>query len=306
MIHTDITLNAYGYRALISSTRGGICYSLCHLPTGADILRTPKDEEHLAENVFLFGNPPLFPPNRIRTGKFTFEGREYTLPLNEPQTGCHIHGALYEKRFSIAEQSDDHVCLVYQAEANEYIGFPHAFRFCRSYTLQPDGLHEDTEVTNLSNQNMPFYLAYHTTFNIPFLAGTAPKDHRVQLQVGREEMRTEQFIPTGIFREEGAREKAFQSGEYVPCGTHLSAFYESSGEMRLRDIRNGISIVYDASAQFTYRMLFQPADGSFFVCEPQSAAIDCFHLPPTPSNYGLISLAPGQTKRFDTRIGIEC
>ena len=56
MINTDIQLMGGGYVANISSCRGGTCFRLLHTPTGADILRTPRDAAHLRENVFLFGN----------------------------------------------------------------------------------------------------------------------------------------------------------------------------------------------------------------------------------------------------------
>ena len=306
MIETDIRLIAHGYEADISTRRGGICFRLLHTPTGADILRTPRDAAHLAENVYLFGNPPLFPPNRIVGGRFTFEGREYVLPLNEPSTGCHIHGAMWDMPFTAVEQTKEHVRLVYRAKCGEYIGFPHAFTFVHDYTLCEKGLVERTEVTNDSGENMPFLLAYHTTFNLPFLKDSRTEELRVRLGVGREEVRTEQFIPTGEFRAPAAREAAMQKGEYVPVGTHLSAFYECCDTMTLTDTRTGVCVVYEGDAKaFPYRMLFQPADGTLFVCEPQTAAIDCFHLNGKAEDYGLISLSPNEKRSFCTRIGVE-
>ena len=306
MIHTDIHLSGGGYAADISSARGGICFRLLHTISGADILRTPRDEEQLAENVYLFGNPPLFPPNRIVGGRFDFEGRSYVLPLNEPATGCHIHGAMWNMPFAVAEQTDCHVRLVYRANAGEYIGFPHAFTFVRDYTLDENGLTECTEVTNDSAQNMPFMLAYHTTFNLPFLKGSRTEDLRVRLGVRREEVRTEQFIPTGEFREPAVREHTMQNGTYIPMGSHLSAFYECNDTMVLTDTENGVSVVYEGDRKsFPYRMLFQPADGTLFVCEPQTCAIDCTHLDGNAMDYGLLSLPPSQTRVFHTRISVQ-
>lgn len=307
MIHTDLHLSCGGYEADISSARGGTCFRLCHTPTGADLLRTPRDEAHLSENVYLFGNPLLFPPNRIVGGTFDFDGRTYTLPLNEPATGCHVHGALYAKPFEVEERSEGFVRLRYRASAGEYIGFPHAFTFTRSYTLDENGLCEEDEITNDSDTRMPFLLAYHTTFNLAFLPSGTPADARVRLRLGREEMRTEKFIPTGIFRAPEAREAEFSSGAYAPHGKHLSAFYETDGDgtATLTDRASGRSIVYEASSDFSYRMLFATADGGFFVCEPQTAAIDCFHLDRSPEDYGLLVLAPGETKRLWTRISIR-
>ncbi|MBQ8416775.1 MAG: aldose 1-epimerase [Clostridia bacterium] len=306
MIDTDIQLTGGGYIADISSRLGGICYRLVHSVTGADLLRTPKDEAHLLENVYLFGNPPLFPPNRILGGRFVFEGKEYLLPLNEPSTGCHIHGALYKMPFVIEKLEESRVRLVFEEKAGEYICFPHAFLFVREYLLDENGLLERDTVTNLSPSVMPFMLAYHTTFNIPFINGSAPWEHRIRLDTGREELRTEKFIPTGEFRDVGEREEKFRCGEYVPFGEHLSAFYEASGEMVMRDVNSGVELFYDADREaFPYRMLFQTVEGSFFVCEPQTTAIDCFHLPPAKGDYGLVRISPGEQKTYWTRMGVR-
>ncbi len=305
MIATDIHLSHGGYEADISSLRGGICFRLCHMPTGADLLRTPRDEEHLRENVYLFGNPPLFPPNRIVGGIFDFNGRTYTLPLNEPSTGCHIHGALWEQAFEIETLTESSVKLVYRAEAGEYIHFPHAFTFIREYRLDESGLWETDTVQNRSDLPMPFMLAYHTTFNLPFLADGKRENLRLTLPVGREEMRTEKFIPTGEFRAPSNREREMQKGEYVPYGKHLSAFYECNGEMLLTDTESGVSISYVGDDQYPYRMLFQTADGTFWVCEPQTCAIDCFHLDGDPIDFGLIVLSPNETRQFKTRISVK-
>ena len=305
MIATDIHLLGGGYEADVSSAKGGICFRLIHTPTGADLLRTPQNEEHLRENVYLFGNPPLFPPNRIVGGTFMFEGKTYTLPLNEPATGCHIHGALWNLPFAVEALESDRVRLVYSAAAGEYIGFPHAFRFVREYRLDENGFWETDTVQNRSDSPMPFMLAYHTTFRLPFLKDGRKENLRLTLPVGREEMRTESFIPTGEFRSPAEREVQMQQGRYVPFGKHLSAFYECSGEMLLTDTESGISISYEGDGQYPYRMLFQTADGDFFVCEPQTCAIDCFHLTGDPCEYGLIVLAPGESRSFQTKISIK-
>ena len=307
MIATDIKICGGGYEADISSVRGGTCFRLLHTPTGADLLRTPRNEEHLKENVYLFGNPLLFPPNRIVGGRFTFDGREYVLPLNEPATGCHVHGDLYEKAFTVTEQSESAVTLAFHAEAGEYIGFPHAFSFIRTYRVEENGLYEEDTVTNLSDSSMPFLLAYHTTFNLAFLKGSLPEDTRVRLNLGKEEMRTEKFIPTGVFRDPAEREEEFFKGTYTPHGKHLSAFYELAGDgtASITDTKKGLSIHYEAAENFSYRMLFATSDGGFFVCEPQTAAIDCFHLKGTPEEHGLIVLAPGESKTLWTRISVK-
>ena len=75
--------------------------------------------------------------------------------------------------------------------------------------------------------------------------------------------------------------------------------------MKLSDTASGHTIVYTADPAFAYRMLFATKDGGFFVCEPQTAAIDCFHLDGAPEEHGLITLSPGESKTLWTRIKFE-
>ena len=49
---------------------------------------------------------PLIPwPNRIAEGRYSFEGSEHQLALNEPERGNAIHGLLRWRPWSAREQS---------------------------------------------------------------------------------------------------------------------------------------------------------------------------------------------------------
>ncbi|MBO4356462.1 MAG: hypothetical protein J5850_06395, partial [Clostridia bacterium] len=146
----DIILDSNNYVAEFSSRYGGNCYRLIHKESRADVFRFPEDENDLQNEIFLFGNPILFPPNRIRNGSFIFEGREYRLPVNEPENGCHIHGDLYRRYFRPDRISDNQVDFYYSSNEKEYIGFLNSFDIIRHYTLDENGLCEVTEIRNLS------------------------------------------------------------------------------------------------------------------------------------------------------------
>ena len=46
----------------------------------ADIYRTPPDFAAFRGSPNVYGEPFLFPPNRISGGRYTFNGRVYTFP----------------------------------------------------------------------------------------------------------------------------------------------------------------------------------------------------------------------------------
>ncbi|MBE6635588.1 MAG: aldose 1-epimerase [Ruminococcaceae bacterium] len=305
MIKTDVTLCSGGYRAEFRSDMGGNCYRLFHIPTGSEIFRIPKDEEHLLREVYLLGNPILFPPNRIRGGEFEFRGATYRFPVNEPSTGCHIHGALYKTRFEIAEKRDDYVRFEYSAEAGEYLSFPHEFKLVREYTLDESGLLEAVTVHNISQRDMPFMLAFHTTFNVPFAEDTCADNCYMQVKVGREHIRDEKYLPTLEYVGGRARETALNEGGYPLANGALSAFYESLGSTSLViDKKRGLAISYEATEDYKYRMLWQKAGTDFVVIEPQTCAIDCFHLEAPAEQKGLIVIPAGEKKTLKTKFAI--
>lgn len=306
MIKTDVKLSGGGYVAEFRSDLGGNCYRLCHTASGAEILRTPDSEEHLFSQIFLFGNAILFPPNRVRDGEFEFEGRKYVFPINEPATGCHLHGALYKTPFCIEEQSESSVTFSYSAGEGEYLGFPHAFKITRSYTLGADGMTETVTVKNLSDKNMPFMLAFHTTFNAPFVWGSSTEDCYFRAPVLKEHVRDTKYLPTLEYVGEREREQLMNSGEYPVSSGALSAFYScSDGNSEIIDKHSGKKIVYSASEEYRYRMLWCKDGAPYFVAEPQTCAIDCFHLEASAYEKGLIVVEPNFTRSLVTKFKIE-
>ncbi len=296
MIDTDIHLQNEEYAAAISSKRGGTCFRLFHKQSSREILRFPKDEEALQASVFLYGNPILFPCNRIRGGEFTFEGRRYAFPVNEPSTDCHIHGALYKLPFVVVEQTERSVTLRYQARAGEYLNFPHAFAVERAYELTHEGLTERTSFENLSKQTMPLMLAFHTTF--------LAKDCYFRAPVIEEQLRDKHFLPTGEYAKDRAREREMQRGEYPVGEAHLSALYRLEGDgVAITDGK--YEVEYVASKEYGYRMLYAEKGAGFLVAEPQTCAIDCFHLATPPEENGLLRLLPNEKINLYTCIKIK-
>ena len=182
-----VRLSAGGYEAEFAPLIGATCFRLFNKKLNAEIFRYPLDEEHRQTNVYLFGNPILFPPNRIRGGRFVFNGKEYVFPINEPKTGCFIHGELLNLPFTTVAKAQNEIVFRYSAKAGEYIGFPHNFTVERRYVLNESGLEEFTSVTNDGVADMPVMLAYHTTFNLNF--GGDKNDVTLEVPVSEEYLR---------------------------------------------------------------------------------------------------------------------
>ncbi|HML47017.1 MAG TPA: hypothetical protein PKE04_09760, partial [Clostridia bacterium] len=173
--------------ARICPSMGGNVIQFGNSSAGVEALRIPPDARTLRDNPNVYGMPLLFPPNRICGGTYTFQGRTYAFPINEPERNNFIHGTLSSTNFSVMEELETPeyaaFSMEYAATPEEpYLAFPHAFTLTLRYVLhESEGLAQTVTVRNDSEQDMPFGLGFHTAFNAPVEA-----DCRLTLTAGRE------------------------------------------------------------------------------------------------------------------------
>lgn len=292
-------LSAHGYTVQIVARYGMNCIKIEH-ETGVDVLRTPDDTDVLQTQV-LYGMPVLFFPNRISGGRFEFEGREYVLPINEPKLNNFCHGDLHKLAFDVTECGDTHITGVYTAsDGNKYMTFPHSFEFKIGYEILPDGVHQNVSVKNTSDKNMPFALAFHTSFNLD-------EGDRVKIPVRRKVLRNMQtYLPTGAFEDDFDEKSALSDGSFSPYGTAVSALYEvSDGGILLYKNRENAYISYSVDEKYKYCMLFN-GDGKSFLCtEPQTWITDCPNLPLDRKKCGFDFIAPNEVKTYKSVIKVS-
>ncbi|NBW02558.1 MAG: hypothetical protein EBR87_02410, partial [Cytophagia bacterium] len=100
-------------------------------------------EKTIGENDF-YPSALLAPwVNRVRNGNYSFEGRNYQLPINESNLGNAIHGFLARKKFEISEEKcNDELAEVsfIHKYSGGFIGYPFPFIFTLTYRLSSKGL----------------------------------------------------------------------------------------------------------------------------------------------------------------------
>ena len=124
MIKDTITLKYGEWQANICPRLGGNIIGLTYC--GEDILRPLVNEDDLKINPYLWGAPILMSANRTKAGKFNFEGREYTLPLNEPAHGNNLHGSVLYQCFETVESDENHAVLRLVDRDRASYPFPYA------------------------------------------------------------------------------------------------------------------------------------------------------------------------------------
>ena len=89
-------------------------------------------------------------PNRIRDGRYSFDGRDLQLALTEPKRSNASHGLARWAAWTLEEHTANSVSLVYRVMAQT--GYPWAVDLHVLYDLGADGLTVTQTATNLSGE----------------------------------------------------------------------------------------------------------------------------------------------------------
>ena len=244
------------------------------------ILRSPNSFEELNESPYTFGTPLLFPANRTRNGEFFCNGIKYHLPVNEPQRNNHLHGRLYNAKFSIIEKTENSLHCRYVNLNDKY---PLPFLIDIIDTLSETGYRRKICIENCGNFNLPFTMALHTTFlNPDFFSVPIAEYCEVD----------ENFIPTGKTLPLDKRQMLYKNGFRVD-NSPVSGFYKADGN---KCVVGGYT--YSFSDNFTDIVLFNNnGNGNYLCIEPQAGEVNGLN-----TKGGHLLLKPGEIENFITDI----
>lgn len=299
-----VTLSNGNYTARIDLDAGANCISLRNAEYDAILLREPIDLGR-QDNPFLYGMPILFPVNRISNGRFVFEGREYSFHVNEEKTGCHLHGTLYKSAFSLKEADESKAIFTYHAyEAQPYHGFPHEFEVCIEYELTENGLRQTVRIKNLSSENMPVMLGFHTTFNALFTEQSRPENIFVRVPIAEEyERNMENYLPTGKIPELDSVSRSLESGQFNPFLTPVSRHYRgASKNMVIYDAGRDLSLIYENDDKYPFRLIYNGNADGYICLEPQTCIVNSPNAPFSREFGGFDWLPSGKSKSYTSRI----
>jgi aldose 1-epimerase len=256
------------------------------------------------------GTPILFPfPNRIREGRFTWDGRDYQLPRNDHEHINAIHGFVFDRPWRVVDQGAD-------AESSWVTGefhgstdapdltacWPADFRLRVTYRLRINRLEIEADVSNPDSRPLPFGLGYHPYFRMPLVPNSSAADCTVQGNA-REVWELQQSLPTGVRR---APETALDLSAPRPfTALRLDDVYtgvESApvvGGLRvlgvLRQPSYAVEVRMLAAPAFRELVLYTPGHRQAICLEPYTCATDAVNLGERGIDAGWSVLAPGET-----------
>ncbi len=137
-------------------------------------------------------------PNRLRDGRYAFDGHEYQVDLSEPKTGTALHGLVMWQCWRVAAVDDaDHargaaVTLELRLPASR--GYPFDLLLRVTYRLSDTGLHVRTTATNLGTTDAPYGVGFH-----PWLSPGAGSldDCTFRLDAATRVLVDDRLLPTG-------------------------------------------------------------------------------------------------------------
>lgn len=131
-------------------------------------------------------------PNRIRDGEYTFEGKDYRLPLSEPERLNASHGLARWAAWTVEEHTAHSVSLQYRLMAQS--GYPWVVDLHVLYDLSADGLTVTQTATNMSATAAPYACGAH-----PYLTvGDGPVDTwELTLPAATRSETDDRLIPVG-------------------------------------------------------------------------------------------------------------
>jgi aldose 1-epimerase len=291
----DVGFNCWRWQAVVEGQRLDVLFG---------------ELQHFALNVpTRSGIPILFPfPNRIRAGRFTWEGRDYQLPPNDPGNKNAIHGFACRRAWRvIAQGSDDQSAWVTgefhaAADAPETRSlWPADYRLRVTYRLAATRLRLEAEVDNPDQVALPFGLGYHPYFRVPFVVGGAAEDCTI-LVPARELWQLQECLPAGTrSAPDAARDlttpRSFGELTLDDALTDLPATPGADGLCPRGELRagpQGLRLEVRASEAFGQVVVFTPGNRQAFCIEPYTCITDAINLEKRGLDTGLLVLPPGE------------
>ncbi|NIA68825.1 aldose 1-epimerase [Pelagibius litoralis] len=237
---------------------------------------------------------PLVPySNRIRDGRFDFEGRLYQLPLNFPPESHAIHGHGWQGRWQVEARGEASATLVFENSDSATRGeWPAAYRAEQRFELSEDDLLVEIAVSNEGDQSMPVGLGLH-----PYFPRTP--ECRLTAEVGRMWENDDEVMPTLMVTP--PPEKDPNHGVLPSSAGIDNCFAGFGGKAVIEWPEWRAKMTIYSGASLGFLVVFTPPGENFFCVEPVSAMTDAVNLAQEGrGDTGFRSLAPGE--RFAAKL----
>jgi len=307
-------IRAFDMEGWIAPSIGSNLYRLVHIPSGAELLKSPATMQAFRSSPVHFGFPILLPPNRISHGRMTVEARTYQLAIKEGDVH-HIHGFVYSRPWTVSAVGSDEdaawitTTFISANHCDVQEQFPHAFEIDLTYRFSKEGVSQRIVVRNSGSEVMPFGLGFHPWFRVPMQPDGAMEDCFLTVPVLEEWLLDDTNIPTGEIIPVPSDHDLNQptSVQGLTMDTVFTAAGASDERIAtLVDRSAHVALHYRVPKAFGFWVIFAGHRTKDFVCiEPYTWATDAPNSKLPASRTGFRVLTPGENFDETSYLSIE-
>lgn len=286
----QLTNNDTGEYFSIIPELGGRVHEIC-LRKGEElfqVLDNEKDPNAFKEERWYRGVILVPFPNRVRDGEYEFLSEKYLLEKNMPGEGHAIHGIMYNKKFTLANNgpSDSGEIMLRHEYDGSDAGYPFPCIVTYTFNISGKGFRCTVTVENKGSTALPLGVGWHPYFTL----GCPVDELLLQTPKVGTLFVDERMIPTGETEEmsdyvtpEQIYDTNFDTGFVIEEDEGVS-------RTRITNTTKSVSLELWQSEEFPYVQIFTPPGRESVALEPMTCPADAFN-----SKEGLIELAPGGT-----------
>jgi aldose 1-epimerase len=241
--------------------------------------------------------------NRIAKGKFTLDGKEYTLAGNNNGNSLHGGNKGYDKVYWSIEKlpGDSSLKLTYQSKDGEE-GYPGNLNIQVVYTLSSDnGLMLDYTAT--TDKATPINLTSHAYFNLSAGKDSTILGHELMMKASNYTPVNDQLIPTGVITPVAGGPMDFNTAKLIgkEIAQEMVAELSDAGSGRKMEVWTTEPGLQFYSGNFLDGTLTNTKGGMKYV-KHGALCLETQHYPDSPnqSSFPSTILKPGETYRHTT------
>ncbi len=271
-------------------------YSVNRAGQWIPVMRDGEDPLTKSSNASSFVLVPY--SNRLRDGRFVFEGTTYQLRGAEKHA---IHGDVRDRALRVLDHASERIVLEFRADECKDINFPFPFSARVVYALDGFDLSSRIELTNTGSRAMPAGCGFHPYFQ-----------RRLPGSIGEVEL---QFAVRGVY----PGDTPLPIGPAIPIPAELDFRVQRPLDITLDHCfagwnrqavidwpGSGIKARIQADAGMEHVVLYSPKGESFFAFEPVTNANDGFNLFAQGDRHcGVVALHPGESLRVGFHLYME-
>ncbi len=236
-------------------------------------------EEQILGDKLAYPSAHLFPwANRVRDGKYEFQGTHYQLPINEESLNNAIHGLVAFAKFEVTQveiNAQSAILTIKYIYKGEEQGYPFPFDLEIKHTFSSDdGLLLTYTITNTGKTDMPMVLGWHPYFRID---EEKASDWQVSIPTKHKYVSDKQMIPNG--------QEAIDLKELKPIGDDQldNVFRIESSVRSITQLTSPaknltLNVWQDAQKdQFHYTVVYIPSTRDRIAIEPMTGNTDAFN-----------------------------